>query len=280
VLLNEKSSFPPLPGRRPPNPIDRLKAVARSYEQLAAQILEQVLRGQVKRRDVPGAVPNTHDLDLHLPNGDIVAVEVTQVTNEEERALWSPKHKRTWLATRLCESWALDIDPAKYRHKDRSDLEGILKELERLGVKAFGLRRPVPARANALIDQLESLGVKSGHAFSHARPFITISTSNVGMTHPEIISSIVEDVAWKDDNREKLGNAKGFKERHLFIWIDELAHQASVAMDNICDNLGMPRPVGLPFEVDVVWVAKQHVSPASRVCLWQYRKGGGWQRVR
>jgi hypothetical protein len=132
--------------------------VDRSYEQLAAQILEQVLGGQVKWRDVPGAAPNTHDFDLHLPNGDIVAVEVTQVTNEEERAFWSPKHKKTWLASSLCKSWALDVDPAKYRHKDRSDIEGLLKEMERLGVEAFGLRRPVPAQATGVPGG----GVKSG----------------------------------------------------------------------------------------------------------------------
>jgi hypothetical protein len=124
---------------------------------------------------------------------------------------------------------------------------------------------------------LESLGVKSGHAFSHARPFITISTSDVGITHPDIISSIVEDVARKDDNRDKLRNAKGSKERHLLIWIDEVAHQASVAMDNICDNLGMPRPVDLPCEVDVVWVAKQRVAPTPGVCLLRHRKGGRWE---
>ena len=56
-------------------------------EQVSAQAVAEVLGGTLRWRDTPDAPPGTHDCDIVLAGGRIVAAEVTAVTLPADRAL-------------------------------------------------------------------------------------------------------------------------------------------------------------------------------------------------
>jgi len=58
----------------------------RLMELEAAHLVAQILQGQAKSRDMrgPGAIDGTHDFDLALPDGRVVALEVTTAAREEQ----------------------------------------------------------------------------------------------------------------------------------------------------------------------------------------------------
>ena len=56
-------------------------------EQVSAQAVAEVLGGALRWRDTPDAPPGTHDCDIVLAGGRIVAAEVTAVTLPADRAL-------------------------------------------------------------------------------------------------------------------------------------------------------------------------------------------------
>lgn len=46
-----------------------------------ADLVARLINGRPIRRDGPGAPPGTHDFDIQLNDGNIVALEVTQQAN-------------------------------------------------------------------------------------------------------------------------------------------------------------------------------------------------------
>ena len=114
-------------------------------EKRAAELLQAFLGGTIVWRDVPGAAPNTHDFEVQRPNGDIVAVEVTRVTDEAQRAFWNAVAKQQWQACSLKRSWSLVVVPDARIKNLRNQVEPLLRELERLQVCKFGLCAVVPS---------------------------------------------------------------------------------------------------------------------------------------
>ena len=66
----------------------------RLMELEAAHLAAQVLQGHAKSRDVrgPGAIDGTHDFDVALPDGRVVALEVTTAARKN-RSTRSPPSK-------------------------------------------------------------------------------------------------------------------------------------------------------------------------------------------
>lgn len=131
--------------------------MASAYERRAAALLQPILGGSVAWRDVPGAAPNTHDFDMCFPDGRTAAVEVTRVTDQDQRAFWAAVHKQDWQVRSLRRSWALVLVPSIQVNALRVQIERHLADLEQCQVCEFGLRKPVPEGADTAVRQLAAL---------------------------------------------------------------------------------------------------------------------------
>ena len=65
----------------------------------AGRVLSGILGGTVVPRDVPGAPPGTHDFDLVLGGGRVIAVEETISTNRQIVEFWAALHDQSWEAS-------------------------------------------------------------------------------------------------------------------------------------------------------------------------------------
>src|SRR5262249_33074003 len=134
---------------------DRDEDMRRS-ERIAKAVVETVIQGatMVYRIDQSQGV---HDFDLHLPNGTIVAAEVTESVDEGEKrinaAIFDLKKGGSAIKTRLCRNdWLIDVDPDRTAdiRLIRAKIDASLAELEADGVSEFGFmdgwRHPVAKR--------------------------------------------------------------------------------------------------------------------------------------
>jgi hypothetical protein len=245
------------------------------YECRAAQLLQQVLDGQVTWRDAPGAPPGTHDFDLVLPDGRTIAVEVTSATDPAAEAFWRAVTKASWRAPTLKRSWLLDVQTGTNVRAMRRRVEPLLRQLENAGVWQFD-------EQDQKVAQLVSLGVRGGAAVNWGQPPEILVTGGVGgAVDPEFARMAVEVVARAQDNRNKLLRA-GAHERHLVVWIDPLGLQAFASMRAWRST--PPRYCCLPPEVDVLWVGRPCQTDESwRIVaedLWRFTRGTGWEPIR
>lgn len=247
------------------------------YEQRAAQVLSQVLGGQVTWRDPGGGPGSTHDFDVRCPNGTTVAVEVTSVTDPEAEAFWRAVSQANWQSTRLQRSWLLDVETGANVRALQGQVEPLLAQLEKQRIWCFDAESP-EAEAHAL----RRLGVRSGCPLDWPTPhYVYITGGNGGAIDPEFPRMAVEAVAWARDNRDKLAGASP-AERHLFVWIRPLSHQAFASMR--AWRITPPRCCCLPPEVDLLWVGRSCGTDESGTIvaedLWRFTRSSGWGRIR
>lgn len=245
----------------------------RPYECRAAQLLQQVLDGQVTWRDAPGAPPGTHDFDLVLPDGRTIAVEVTSATDPKAKEFCEVVAKARWRAPTLTRSWLLGQTGTNVRAL-RKQVEPLLRQLENAEVWQFD-------EQDQQVAQLVSLGVRRGAALNWGQPHeILVTGGEGGAVDPEFARMAVEVVAWAQDNRDKLSHA-GTDERHLVVWIDPLGPQAFASMRAWRST--PPRCCCLPPEVDVLWVGRPcQTDESGRIVaedLWRFKRGTGWEPI-
>src|SRR5690242_17561582 len=96
----------------------------------AGQILSDVLGGTVVLRDIPGAPPGTHDLDIICSKRGTIAVEVTISTNQAILAFWAAAHRQAWDAPELRYSWLLNVNAPTRLSGLRDQVVPLLKRLE------------------------------------------------------------------------------------------------------------------------------------------------------
>ena len=116
-----------------------MKEEDRRAEKAAAAAVAEVLGGVPKRRDTRDAAPSTHDYDIVLADGWVVAAEVTAATLPADRALESELEKnfRAPLLG-LRGRWLVHIGgrlppkkhPRAYAEELRGCLERLLRRLE------------------------------------------------------------------------------------------------------------------------------------------------------
>lgn len=246
------------------------------YERRTAEILRHRLGGSVTQRDVPGAPPQTHDLDVKLSDGSLIAVEVTSLTHPEAQAFWRAVASDCWSAPTLSKSWVLDVDPKARIKTLRGEVVNLLREKEQAGENEFGR-----GSGSGGLGAGEGLGVRSGRAYDWSPPYIYVtSVGDLEWADVEDLRRGVEGVAWASDNRKKLARANA-QERHLVVWVDLLNTKIVAALEAM--KIGkLPSGCCLPPEIDVIWVAQPTQADKGRiVCeeLWRYDRGGGWMKV-
>jgi hypothetical protein len=231
-----------------------------SLETGAGGILRAVLGAVgVTPRDVGGAPPGTHDFDVVLADGHVLAVEVTIVTDEVARLMWDAVAKRGWTVPGLARSWSLVLQegtPIKALH---AEVGSLLHALELVGVDRFNSREPRDDVARNAKDRLAALGVRYARSSeTSGQPLVLVGTVGRGRSvGASDVNEAVEREAAKADNRRKLRAAGGGE---LFVWVDPHATDVHAALQN--EFAYVPRePPTLPSEIRAVWVARYVFGP-------------------
>ncbi len=245
-------------------------------ERRAAELLQQILGGQYKPRDVDGA-QGMHDFDLCLDDSRTIAVEVTTDTSAVDRAFRNQldqiklddlpamsKLKRIWYVDLVTPGVHADDQPAsKSRVKElKAELPGLLLRLEQLGHTKLTIFCATTRDDTELQEQCKRLGVQSCfscEASDEDPPRVCFGHGTYGgATGPCMISAAVNEKMPK--KAEKLVKAKttGASEAHLFVWLtigDQHKGGRSEAM-SFLQHTGLE---GLPSidlkGIDAVWVA-------------------------
>ena len=228
-------------------------------ELVAAELVAGLLDGRPERRDVPGAPPRTHDYDIHLSDGRVVALEITSSATATLKSMWAAISKEGWDAPTLRHSWTLILrEPSETYEPDIKQLRrkaaSHLEILEHADVERFSPSwdRPRGVEVWKALQGLASLGVTDGASWSvEGEPpkIVPGSASGVGFGAPYALNRAVEKAV--TENLEKLRES-GRDELHLFVWLDwtDLGAQYNLMRGRMPD-----RPPELPSDIGVVWVA-------------------------
>lgn len=224
--------------------------MGRRDELNAAQIVCERTGGTTTRRDYPGAPPRTHDFDLLLPDGRIIALEVTSNTDPGYRSLFNAiKQQGEWPAPALSCSVYLLIDRDTRIRALREQAEFLLRSEPAMQT---GAERFHPEEGNPLY----TIGVRAVRKLPELLPRQIVCEPDDfdlrTLDHQDghALAADVEQLARQD--ADKLGKTIA-DERHLFVWIDFF--QKDAVADLRSGGLPRIRPV-LPPEIDVVWVAE------------------------
>jgi hypothetical protein len=257
--------------------------------EITASILVAAHSGatEIVVRDPPGSPVQVHDFDLLMPDGRVLALEVTTAANEGAISQRSAIGKRDWVATKLADSWTISLPqvgggPGADIRKLRKKVEARLAMLEEHGHDWFGGRPPEhdevedegvtdddpPREVQEVIEALRGLGViKARRLRDTGETVIWLAASGIHATSPQAVNRAVEPLA--QDNAAKLLKAEA-DERHIFVWIDSTIHGADLMIN---DDLA-PETDG----IHTAWVARRAIRPEDPVSrLWRVTPPGGWE---
>ena len=272
----------------------------------AATIVCAQLGGVSHRVDPGGGSEQVHDFDVHLPDGTVVAVEVTRHNVPANHARSSELAKRDWRFPQLRKVWVVHMIGTYKVGEVHRQIGGLLLSLETAGITYLRLDEdlfePEPhedwmnddeyktrdlldrTRTRAVAERLRDLGARVVYSETDGGPDggkVCISeTGQGGSTSPSVIVEMIEHLASLPDNEKKLRGASDRAERHLFVWVESSQH-AAVAAFAALQVAGMPdRAPTLPNCVDAVWAVTAfdpaHILLYDRVHGWCDR--GIWRR--
>lgn len=256
--------------------MDRMRA----DERLAAVVLADRLGGTIAPKDVGGAQA-THDFDLVLTDGRVIAVEVTSATDEHMERLGGEARRR-YPAPGLAATWNvwLPMNPAGLKLGPlMRELAPLLAVLERHGVVHVGRGIEAPANPEAAeaARSIERLPVHRAGRLGAPEPgedprLVLAFRSPARVADPDAaLNALVADRA--EAKRDVLTRARADK-RHLFVWVRQT--DAWLTMT----DLPSPPPDAprLPPPIDVAWAATS--NPATGLGkLYRLERGGKWQAL-
>lgn len=223
----------------------------------------------MSRRDVTGARPNTHDLDLHLPDGSVIALEVTRETRAGHIAMRHAVAERSWQFDSIERAWQVWTHVTRVKRLHMG-LPALLRRLEEAEI------RDAASRDHNLdpdvVRELQSLGVARAAVLDGHYPgavFLNHAAEVGSAGAPDIVVPVIERHAAKTDNVTKLAHAVA-DERHLMVWIDSDCHEYTIAMR--LGHLPHKSPT-LPAAVDAVWIAPAYAPPPI---VWCFNATSGW----
>jgi hypothetical protein len=278
-------------GRRKVERMGIRPAPKEDLEREAAWTLAALLSGRPERRDLAGGPDATHDFDVHLPEGRVVALEVTSSTVPEVVEMWDAILVRDWSFPELDRSWSLSLTAAA-RGQVGARIDRFYKRgpvlLRTLGPEVRWsagdlLGGPLPhlsSTARQALADLRALGVR------HANP---VDTMTGGV--PLIVLGVSGPAGWVEgnpvnnavgraitENEAKLAAADS-DERHLFLWVDSTDSPCEAAMATFT----LPSDaVDLGGVVDHAWVAlwmRSQSTESNIHSMWHVRRRGHWELV-
>jgi hypothetical protein len=252
----------------------------------AGTIVARQLGGTPIARDVPGGAEGTHDLDVELPDGRRIALEVTSAGDEGIESLRSAAFK-VWKAPSLNSDWWLGL-PMEGQFSVKPAMANVvphLAVLEQHDLREVGgsLRPrdqiPTDAHEDAVraVRAVFNLGVRRatrlGPPNSSEPAKLLVSLSGSAGSNFDAMNDLVAERARK--KVDKLTAAAGH-ERHLFVWIRSSASDAELAIATL------PPPASTPALADgigVVWVATSGGPDALYARLLRLRPRGRWETI-
>jgi hypothetical protein len=254
-------------------------------ERAAGAIVAWELEGWWEPRDVPGAPEETHDLDVHIPGGRTVALEVTSAGDRALCKLRKRIFGEGWEAPSLQYHWWLGLSeqpPPQVKPLKRKIIPHleVLEHNQVTQVSKFeslpaGASPEVVVAARAIFDlhahRATRLDPKPGET---ARLLSSLGSGRTGSA--DSLNGIVEGCAAK--KAKKLRAAAG-DEKHLLIW---LRAEADETVELATATLASPgAPPTLPEGIDIVWVAMGDPDPAAPTLgVLRVQPPTGWQQIR
>jgi hypothetical protein len=256
----------------------------KAEEVRAGAIVADQLGGEAKPRDAPGAPDASHDVDIELPGGRRIALEVTSAADTELLSMHAAAFGKTWNAPSLSSNWWISFDggsPVEIKTLMRG-LEAQLKVLEEHGVAevstlSHAQRHDAPsavidATRQILVGRITSARRWGASAPGESARMLLVPHRGLSAGGGQV-NALVADAA--EANVEKLLAANA-DERHLFVWIDEDAGELEMFA-----QLPPPSEPSLPDGIDAVWAATRGKTPeADFERLWRLQPDGGWKDIR
>lgn len=247
----------------------------------AGAIVAQQLGGKLIERD--GEV-GSHDFDVELGDGQIVALEITSARDAQVASLRSAAIDRPHSAPRLEASWwlGLEEDPpidVKRIASGVVDHLAVLEQHQLASVGGVGLaqRRPPPdagADTAAACRALFALGVSYARRLppepGQVNELIFALHRAVGAGFGSLYA-LIEGCARKKAPKLIATSASA---RHLFVWVNGSAADAELAISTLAPPAATP---SVPAGIDVVWVATPGTGGQLWARLWSLWPPGGWE---
>ena len=256
-------------------------------EQMAKVFIESLIPGAVMHYREDQST-STHDFDLEWQGEMIAAVEVTTSTDEQRRgtiaAIRDRRKGGVFIPTKECrKDWIvyplLPVNIDKIRKKLDQYLADIESDcLERFFSPTDSCEYPAVRRI------YQDFHIEYGHVTKRKKPgYVALTLPGGGGTiSPKHVQEAVAREAWKDDNRKKL-NLAGSKERHLFVYVDDVNYLPWASLrDTDPSSLELPQ---LPPEITHVWAAAQFnpYNEEGKVVeyhrVWRARRGEKWENL-
>ena len=239
-------------------------------EDAGARLMALVLGGRPRQYDFNGGTPK-HDFDICMPDGSVIALEITEDKVQERENQRGAIEKLRWRFDDLSREWFVDLIDRVRVQSLNSQLPCLLGHLERDGITELIVPRVADdndENTNAcILQKLRCLGV---HACRSYEP----EGDSVGLVHIDqsvdpawgdvdsAVAVVVRHVSERTDNAHKLRLARSATEHHLLIWVDHAALDARAAMEVGERHQQLPSEVPeLPGEIDVAWLALSVVNP-------------------
>lgn len=235
----------------------------RKTERLAAQIVERLLAGS-RMRFVETQSQGEHDFDLVLAGGDTIALEVTEVTSAEWRAMNAALEAKQLVPRNLCQNdWRVTPEPGSSVKRLVANIDAYLAAIEQEGRTRFFSSRDA-CESFAVRRVWKDLGITAGGVLPTARPGISIGLPpRGGLISCRFAIEAAQDAAWMEDNRRKLrSHAAGRGD--LFVWISDDHKPAWMGMT---ERTPTQLP-SLPKEVSCLWLATLSAGGANFI-VWR-----------
>jgi hypothetical protein len=235
---------------------------------------------------IPGAVmmfrsDQSHmeyDFELHYPNGEVAAVEVTSSRNQwltrTNARIFNNKMGGPRINAVLCKKTWLIFPLCNEIQKIREKADEYLAKIEMDGLEKFDILRKhnSPESVRRICDDLN---LRYGVVIdSDGIPEIYINgVGSSGAIGPATATKAGEKEAAA--NKKKLGKA-GTNERHLVVHIDPKSNGlACEALRAFQPPLILPN---LPQEITHIWLVTEY-EKADRFVVWYGSKQEPWRRI-
>ncbi len=260
-------------------------------ERDAADLVSSVIGGSPELHDT-GRISGRHDYNIVMPNGSVIALEVTRHTSQadhEFQGVLKKEKKRHWRFPNLTNDYSVTIDTPTNREGIGTCIRDLLKCLHREVPSLLEEERSEPepdltfisphGQVSPLKKNLRGLGITEvvllGTAESQDGGMVNIVPRYPPITvGDEIPAAAKKGIDRKAARLMSSAEAAGASEAHLFVWLEHGPHsQAPVAV-----MLGGHCPECVPrlCDLDAVWVAIHDGDDPRKWGMWRCTRDDGW----